>query len=118
MADQNQNGVIDVTAKKGEISVTVPYDFGANLQDMVSKFGEEVVFTNARQSMKITLQALIRRGIETGQPEDSIKAQAQAWIPGVQQERKSDPISLITQKWGQLSEADRKEMLKKLKEMA
>lgn len=109
---------IDVTAKKGENSVTVPYDFGANLDEMVEKFGKDVVFSNARQAMKITLQALIRRGIEAGKPDDAIVSEASAWIPGVQSERKSDPISLITAKWGQLSEEDRREMLKKLKQMA
>ncbi len=109
---------IEVTAKKGEVAVTVPYDFGANLEEMTNKFGADVVFSNARQSMKITLQAQIRRGIESGLPEETIKTQAQAWIPGVQSERKADPISLITAKWGQLSEEERKEMLKKLKQMA
>ncbi len=109
---------IEVTAKKGEISVTTTYDFGANLEEMSNKFGPEVVFSNARGAMKITLQALLRRGIEAGKTDDAIKAEAAAWIPGVQSERKADPISLITAKWGQLSEDERKEMLRKLKQMA
>jgi hypothetical protein len=111
-------GTIDVTAKKGEVSVTVPYDFGADLDDMANKFGKEVTFSNARAQMKISLQALIRRGIEAGEDEKAIQANAKAWIPGVQSERKSDPISLITAKWGQLDPAAKAEMLKKLKAMA
>ena len=109
---------IEVTAKKGEVSVTTNYDFGADLDEMVQKFGKDVVFSNARSQMKISLQALIRRGIEAGQDEQSIVANAQGWIPGVQSERKSDPISLITAKWGQLDEEAKREMLKKLKSMA
>ena len=73
---------IEVTANKGSRSATVSYDFGENLQDAVAKFGEEVVFTNMQQSMKISLQALLRRGFDKGQSDEEIAAAAGAlsWL--------------------------------------
>lgn len=108
---------IEVTANKGSKSLTVSYDFGENLQDAVAKFGEEIVFSNAVQSMKISLQALIRRGFDKGTEDSVIAQQAAAWKPGVAAQRQSDPVATITSKWAALSAEDRAELLKKLKAM-
>lgn len=108
---------IEVTAKKGSRELTTSYDFGDNLQDAVAKFGEEVVFSNMRQSMKISLQALLRRGIDKAQEDSVILAQAAAWKPGVATERQSDPAANVLAKWGMLSPEQKAELLKKLKTM-
>jgi len=109
---------IDVTAKKGANEVTVQFDFGDNLASMTEKFGEDIVFGNARQSMKITLQALLRRGIEAGKDAATIATEAAAWKPGQISQRSSDPVAAITAKWASLDENARKELLRKLREMA
>lgn len=108
---------IEVTANKGSKSLTVSYDFGENLQDAIAKFGEEIVFSNAVQSMKISLQALIRRGFDKGVEDSQIAEQAAAWKPGVAAQRQSDPVAAITAKWANLSPEARAELLKKLKSM-
>jgi len=108
---------IEVTANKGSKSLTVSYDFGDNLQDAVAKFGEEIVFSNMQQSMKISLQALIRRGFDKGAEDSAIVAQAAAWKPGVAAQRQSDPVAAITAKWAALDPEARAELLKKLKAM-
>ena len=108
---------IEVTANKGSRSLTVSYDFGDNLQDAVAKFGEDVVFSNMQQSMKISLQALIRRGIDKATEDEAIIAQAAAWKPGVASQRAADPVASITAKWAALTPEARAELLKKLKSM-
>ena len=108
---------IEVTANKGQKSLTVSYDFGDNLQDAVAKFGEEVVFSNMQQSMKISLQALMRRGFDKGITDEEITAQAASWKPGVAAQRQSDPVAAITAKWAALDPEARAELLKKLKSM-
>ena len=107
----------EVTANKGQNSLTVTYDFGENLQDAIAKFGEDIIFTNAIQSMKISLQALIRRGFDKGLDNDTIAAQAAAWKPGVAAQRTADPVATITAKWAALDAEARAELLKKLKSM-
>ena len=108
---------IEVTANKGQKSLTVSYDFGDNLQAAVAKFGEEVVFSNMQQSMKISLQALIRRGFDKGLDDEAIVSQAASWIPGVATQRAADPVATITAKWQSLDPEARAELLKKLKSM-
>ena len=108
---------IEVTANKGSKSLTVSYDFGDNLQDAIAKFGEDVVFSNMQQSMKISLQALIRRGFDKGLDDAAIVAQAATWKPGVASQRVADPVATITAKWAALDPEARAELLKKLKAM-
>lgn len=108
---------IEVTAKKGAREITTNYDFGDSLAQAVELFGEEVVFSNMRQSMKISLQALIRRGIEKGQSDEEIIAAAAAWKPGVASERQSNPVAAVLSKWATLDDATKAELLKKLKTM-
>ena len=106
---------IEVTANKGQKSLTVSYDFGDNLQDAVAKFGEEVVFSNMQQSMKISLQALMRRGFDKGITDEEITAQAASWKPGVAAQRTSDPVAAIMGKWASIPADKRAELLKQLK---
>lgn len=108
---------IEVTANKGSKTLTVNYDFGDNLQDAVAKFGEDVVFSNMQQSMKISLQALIRRGFDKGVTDEEIATQAAGWKPGVAAQRSADPVAAITAKWTTLSPEKRAELLKQLKSM-
>ena len=108
---------IEVTANKGSKSLTVSYDFGNNLQDAVARFGEDVVFSNMQQSMKISLQALIRRGFDKGVTDEEITAQAAAWKPGVAAQRQSDPVAAVLSKWATLSPEKKAELLKQLKSM-
>ena len=106
---------IEVTANKDSRSATVSYDFGDNLAQAVEKFGEEVVFTNMQQSMKISLQALLRRGFDKGQSDEEIATAAAAWKPGVASQRTTDPVSTITAKWATLDPKKKAELLAQLK---
>lgn len=65
----------------------VSYDFGENLEKMVAKFGEDIVFNNARQSMVISLQSRLRAKIY--EPLAVIEKIAADWLPGIKKPKKS-----------------------------
>ena len=108
------SGVIEVSAKKNDTEATINYDFGENLEEMVEKFTDSVVFTNARANMKIVLQAAMRRRIEAGQPVDDL---ATTWKPGVQMERIVDPIAAAKAKYATMDEDQRAAFLEELRNL-
>lgn len=72
--------------------VEVSYDFGGNLEEAVSKFGEDVVYARYKASAVIDLQSLIRgqiRKVKEGEMIDVavIQEVVAAWVPGVRQAR-------------------------------
>lgn len=71
----------------GPRSVDVMYDFGANLEEMAEKFGEQSVYANAQAQMKVGLQAAMRRGMTpdkegASKTNEEIQEMAAAWTPG------------------------------------
>lgn len=107
---------IEVVAKKNGREVVTNYDFGDNLNEATEKFTADVVFTNFRQAAKISLQAIIRRGIEKGLDDNAIAQQCATWKPGVALERTIDPATSIMAKWNTLPPEQRAELLKQLKQ--
>lgn len=105
-----------VKATKDERTVEAQYDFGDSLQDMSDKFGEDVVFSNAKQNIRITLQAMIRRMIQKGETEETIQDAVSAHVPGVGGQ-KADPVDKFKQKWQNLSSEERERLLEELKNM-
>lgn len=110
-----ESGVIEVSAKKeGFEEVTVTYDFGKNLDEMVEKFGADITFTNARANMKITLQSLIRRYIAAGKTEEEIQSVVNDWKPGMQMERTVDPLSAARKAMANMDEESKQAFIEKL----
>lgn len=105
---------MEIKATKGDRSVTINYDLGENLEDMKAKFGEEIVFSNARQQMKIGIQGIIRRMIEKGKPDKDIADHIAGYKPGLAGERQ-DPIEKFKSKWQSLSKEEKDKLLKELK---
>ncbi len=74
--------------------VTVEYDFGENLDEMLDRFSSEVVYGQALDSLVISVQAMIRRhasGTDKAPPksDEEIQKIVSAWRPGVGATRKS-----------------------------
>ena len=110
-----ESGVIEVSAKKeGFDEVTIQFDFGKNLAEMTEKFGEDVVFTNARSNMKITLQGVIRRYMAAGKTADEIAGIVADWKPGMQMERTVDPISAARKAMANMDEESKQAFIEKL----
>jgi hypothetical protein len=110
---------MEVTARKkidGEDKiVTINYDFGEDLDEMVEKYGKDVVFSNARASFIITLQAAMRRYMTGGRSQEEISELLSGWKPGVSLTRRIDPVSALVSQWASFSPEKQKEILAKLK---
>ena len=110
-----ETGVVEVSAKKeGFEEVSITYDFGKNLDDMVEKFGAEVVATNARANMKITLQGIMRRYLAAGKTQEEIQTAVGEWKPGVQLERTVDPVSVARKAMANMDEDAKQAFIQKL----
>lgn len=116
MSEETQeSGVVEVSAKKeGFDEVTINFDFGSNLDEMVEKFGSDVVFTNARANMKITLQGVIRRYIAAGKSADEIASVCADWKPGMQMERTVDPIAAARKAMANMDDESKQAFIEKL----
>lgn len=124
---KNAEGVVENPVRK----IETEYDFGDNLADAVSKFGEEVVFSSFVAAAKVDAQALIRRhlksnvpaveGVSTERPytDEEIVAALAKWKPGVKSERSATSVADKAEALlGKMTEAQKAEFLEKLKAMA
>jgi len=111
--------LIQINAKKEingvEKTATISYDFGENTADAVKKFGDDTVFSNFRANAKITAQGAMRRMLEDGKTQAEITERMKSWKPGVALERVVDPVAALLGRWDSYSEAEKAEILKKLK---
>ena len=123
MAEEKAVGTIEISAKKEIVkddpssvkTATIIYDFGKDLNEMVGKFTDDVVFTNARASFKITAQSAMRRYLSSGLGQEEVAGKMAAWKPGVAIERTVDPVAALLGKWGSMSKEEQADVLKKLK---
>jgi len=105
-----------VKATKGGVTVEATYDFGDTLDEMREKFGDEVVASNAEQSVTINIQGMMRRMINQGYDEDAVKNRVAEYMPTKGGE-KADPVEKFKQRWNTMSKDDREKLLEDLKNM-
>jgi hypothetical protein len=77
-------GCISIIARKEGKQCQVYFDYGEDLDEMISLFGEAVVFSNARSKMKIGLQASLRSYMKAGHNIEGLMAK---YVPGVALEK-------------------------------
>lgn len=104
--------VIDGVEKQGSFL----FDFGADVNEAISKFGGEVVFSNFKRSAVITAQAAIRRLLEAGKTQAEIEETMKAWAPGVSLERTIDPVKALQNKFATMSKEEQEALIQKLME--
>lgn len=107
---------VNAQLKDGDRTVSVTYDFGDNLHDAATKFGEDVVFSRYESAAVIDLQALIRRGIKSGKTDEEIRAAVAAWKPGVKTVVRKSAKERIKDAFAGLDDAAKKELLKQLRD--
>ncbi len=87
---------IVTNAPKTNRSLEVEYDFGDTIEEAIEKFGKDVVFSNYKQSVVISLQGLVRRNLELKDDkrlsDEDIKGKVARWIPGVATVRTGESI--------------------------
>lgn len=113
---------IEVSAKRKDDAnaVTVKYDLGATVEELVDQLGADIVATKARQSIIIDLQAFIRRQItpdKDGKTKslDEIQAAVSAWKPDGRTTVKKTAAEKAQDAIKSMSDEDRKALLKQLK---
>ena len=75
--------VISAKAPKKDRSASIEFNFGADVKEMCSLFGEAVVLSAAKAQMTVGAQAAIRRLIEADVSDADIKERMKAYKPGV-----------------------------------
>lgn len=98
-----------------EYSSEIEVDLGANIQDAISMFGEEVVYTNFLRASKIEAQAAMRRKLEAKATPEEVAEYMKNWKPGVQMERVSDPTAAITKKLQTMSQDEQDAFIEELR---
>ena len=110
---------IVTNAPKTDRALEVEYDYGANLEEAKSLFGEQVVYSQYEDSIIIAIQGLVRRNLEkTGENRKSdkeIKEMVAAWKPGVLS-RRGDQVEALLKKFEKMNPAKQAALLAALKE--
>jgi hypothetical protein len=106
---------IEITAEKTNVGeCAVSYDMGDTVQELVQQFGEEVVYSRARQSLIIAIQAYIRGQLEAGKQPEEIQEAVADWKPGVRRPAKT-PEDRAREALQSMSAEQRQAFLKELK---
>lgn len=109
-----------ISAKNGteenSPSASVEYDFGDNLDEAVTLFGAEVVFSRFKAASIVDLQALIRRHLEGETPKTQAEIQALAteWKPGVASRKRKSTKEKAEELFANLSPAEKQQLLEQL----
>ena len=116
VGQQKEETMTDVTASlgKGGESETCSYDFGADLDNAVEKFGAEVVFANFRAQATIGLQAFMRNSMRLTDSEGkltpvrgkALQKEVTAWTPGEKKPARS-PVEKAKDQMGKLTPEQR-----------
>ena len=91
-------------------------DFGEDLEDAITKFGESVVFSKYVAEAKIDAQAAIRRYIDAGKNPDEIAALMKEWKPGVTVKRAKDPTAAFKAKFAAMTPEEQAKAIQELKD--
>lgn len=106
---------IEVSAKNTDTGAEakVTYDFGDNLQESVSLYGENVVHEMFVSQAKVRLQAGLRSCMDTGK--DPVEFAAN-WKPGVKAPSISaDPFAVAKAAFAKMDDEKKAEFLRSLK---
>jgi len=93
----------------------IPYDFGDSLSEMIDKFGDETVFSNARANMKVQLQARMRSFLKENKDVNILTSQ---WKPGVQTDKIVDVKAAALDMFKNASDEEKANFINMLQQLA
>lgn len=109
-----------VTAKKTNgPSVEVDFDFGADLNGIVTRFGEDVAYKAVLAALKVQFQAWLRAQATAGKTSEAIQTELNnnGWKPGERKAGKS-PQDKLRSLLDSMSAEDRASFIKDFKNKA
>lgn len=110
---------LEVTAERPGTGAacTVKVPFAENLEELKTQFGEEVIYTKARQSMVIALQSFLRGLLDANKSQEEIQQAAVEWKPGMRRPAKT-PEDAARDALGKMSAEQRAAFIKELRAAA
>lgn len=109
--------IISTSAPKVKKSMDVEYNLGANLDEAVKLFGAEVVHGKFVDAEIVTIQGLVRTGLEKGTDEATIKSRVAAHKPGVRARGIADPQAARKNMIAEFAKMSPAEQLAEMKKM-
>lgn len=104
-----------VSARKANGNpVEADFEFGDNLDAMVEKFGDEIVYNHARGSLVVALQGFMRGQIDAEKSPKEIAAAVREWSPGKRKQGKS-PQEKIRDQLDKLDPETRAQLIKEFR---
>lgn len=122
MAD---NGMIKATAnfenketKEEETrNIEVPYDFGSDVNEMISEIGAEAVYHHAKGSMTVSLQSYLRSLMVSGvSDEEILNEKLPAWSVPTGKARSANRLEKMEKLLGKMSDDEKATLLAQLQE--
>jgi len=115
---ENKMADIEVKAERTNgSSVTAQWNLGDNVADLISQFGEEVIYSHVRRSLVIAVQAFMRTMLDGGKSPEEIQAAVKEWKPGLRRAAKT-PIERAREEIARMSPADRAALAKEIRARA
>lgn len=103
---------VNAEVKEGP-SVQVEYDFGDNIEEANSLFGEAVVWAYAKRALVIAVQGHARGLLKSGKTVEEIQEAISTWKPGTPRP-KTSPEERLKAEWAKMSAEDRAALLREL----
>lgn len=107
---------------KEKASVVVNYDLPTTLDELVAKFGSEVVAAKAVDSIVIDIQANVRRMAKKegkdAMTQDQIQAKINDYKPSAQSAVRRPPAEKVADLVGKMSAEEKAELIRKLQSEA
>lgn len=105
---------VAAVAAKPESTTKANFDMPADLASMTKAYGDSVVYAAARGAIVISIQALMRRAIDTGKKQPEIQAMVSGFKPDVRNVVKQSAFEKVTTNITKLTPEERKALLKQL----
>lgn len=98
-------------------SIELPHNLPDTLDDMITAFGADTVYSSAFAQIIVGFQAAVRRLAEAGKSDDEIASTMLTWKPGMRLGLGGDPIARTLANFGNLSPEQQADLLQKLASM-
>ena len=108
---------VEKGVKPAEWSITLADPFLGDLQDLLTKFGDEAVVEAARAQLRIKFQSAVRSLAEAGREDNEISTIMSAWKPGTPLNTGGDPVANVMKNYGNMSAEQRAQLKALLQQM-
>jgi hypothetical protein len=112
---------MEITAKQSETSdrsITVNYNFGANLDEASNIFGADMIYKGFTRQAVIQLQSNLRRWMAAGLSNEEIAVKTSEWKPGmVERATPADTSKKLLEKFGKMGPEEKAGLIAALQQM-